>query len=145
MRSILLALGVVACAVLPCAARSAHAQEAQPLAAAQPTERSPLAAAALETLVPVLGHIYAGDWRRGISPALVYAGGVAAFAYAYNECTDCEFLLIGGAVAWLGGRVWGIVSAARTAQERNERVRALPPIGVRLQPGAVQLGAWLQF
>jgi len=39
-------------------------------------KKSEFAAGALEFLIPVVGHAYAGDAGRGVVPALVSAGGL---------------------------------------------------------------------
>ena len=92
--------------------------------------RSEWLAAQLEGLVPLAGHAYAGDWGRGAFPTLVrVAGGAVAIAhhdfciiFCSTDDGDLRWFTAGVAV-YLGGTVWGVVSARRTARDRNQALR----------------------
>lgn len=75
-------------------------------------------AAGLEIIVPILGHGYAGNAKRGILPAILRVGGAVALAAAGDD-EDKETQAAIGGLAFLGGSIWGIVSAVRTANEHN--------------------------
>ncbi len=125
---------------------------AGPVAAQHPADddealppRSERLAELLEALVPLAGHAYAGDWRRGAFPALVrVAGGAVAIAHHDVWCgtlkcgTDVwdDRLFLAGAAVYLGGTVWGSVSARRTARDRNEALREGrgPETGFAIRP-----------
>ena len=121
-------------------AAPAHAQErASPGVAPQ---KSLVAAAALEYLVPTLGHAYAGDWERGLPPALLLAGGVVWSLSGYSSCVEergCT-QVISGAVLAAAGKLWGLFSAVETAQDQNARgqLRLHPRVSVSVE--SVRLG-----
>ncbi len=91
-------------------------------AEAPPGRKDPIIAFALEAVVPVLGHAYAGDARRGIAPAAVHVAGYGLLLYGVNEefeDGDGRPLMIVGLAAAAVGKVWGLVSVAATVRERN--------------------------
>lgn len=92
----------------------------QPLLAQEDQGRKdPFVAAGLEVVLPILGHAYAGNAKRGILPNAVSLGGfigIAARIDIFGEPETLDYVLVG---AFLGGRVWAIVSAARTASDHN--------------------------
>lgn len=72
----------------------------------------------LEAMLPVLGHSYAGDARRGLPPAIVSGLGIVA-VFATDNLTVARL----GVLAYLGGRGWGLYSAYGTAQDANRALR----------------------
>lgn len=81
--------------------------------------KNPYVAAGLEFLLPILGHAYAGNAKRGILPTVVFVGGfvgMVARIDIFAEADALDYLLLG---AFVGGRIWGIASAAMTANEHN--------------------------
>jgi len=92
-------------------------------------EKSPVAAGVLEWTLPTLGYGYAGDWTRGVPSALVRIAGVALFlphlgsAFLFVEPPSCESKCVAGAVMLVGGTIWAIVDAGRTASRENARRR----------------------
>lgn len=92
----------------------------------QPGMRSPPAAAVLE-VVPLLGHWYAGDVKRGILPAGLRMGGAAVAGLSGCDLVDLspcsEELFLAGLGVGLGGWIWSMVSAYRTASDRNQAIR----------------------
>lgn len=90
----------------------------QPFSPQAQERKSSAVAAGLEIIVPILGHGYAGNAKRGILPAILRVGGGVARGLAGDD-DDKETQAGIGAVAFLGGTIWGIVSAVRTANEHN--------------------------
>jgi len=97
-------------------------------------EKNEFAAAGLEFVVPVLGHAYVGDPREGLPPALVSAGGLTLAIIGTQVGCEDEFLgecinegnvglMWAGILGYVGGRIWGIVSAMELAQEHNAQLR----------------------
>ena len=96
----------------------------------QPGMRSPVLAAVLEAppWIPLLGHWYAGDVKRGILPGVVRMGGLSV---AMGTAVECLFScsdtanFVGGAGfgVFLSGWIWGMASAYRTASDRNQAIR----------------------
>ena len=85
-------------------------------------KKSEFAAGALEFLIPVVGHAYAGDAGRGVVPALVSAGGLVIMIAG---ASDVNAGIMGiGYIAYLGGRIWGIVSAVQTAEDFNNNLKS---------------------
>ena len=85
--------------------------------------KDPFVAAGLEIVLPVLGHAYAGNAKRGILPNAVSVGGFVGMVaridvdiFGSSEPETLDYVLL---AAFLGGRVWAIVSAARTANDHN--------------------------
>ncbi|MYG80289.1 MAG: hypothetical protein F4187_00270 [Gemmatimonadetes bacterium] len=122
--ALVLATVLSAIAVGPVAAQfPADDDEALPL-------RSVWRAEILELLVPLAGHAYAGDLSRGAFPTFVrLAGGAVAFAHRdfcilWCDSDDGDLRWFSAGVAgYLGGTVWGVVSARRTARDTNEALR----------------------
>ncbi len=123
----LFAIALVLAAGSPVAAQ----EEQDTVDLMQAATRSPALAAVLEGLVwplPV-GHWYAGDMKRGLLPKAVELGGIPLMLMCADiigtaDCSDTQETVSGlGAVMFLGGWVWGMVSAYRTASDRNEAIR----------------------
>lgn len=104
-------------------------------------KKEPWAAVGLEWLVPVVGHAYAGDAKRGLLPAAVSVGGIVVAVAGPKSCETetsagvvWEYCEAGsgaiiGALVFVGGRIWGMVSASRTANEFNRDLRDRLGIG----------------
>ncbi len=104
----------------------------------------------LELFVPTLGHAYAGDFDRGIAPALVTGVGVGLVALAYHRNPDlgANWFYVGlvglGAVA--GGKTWGMVSAVRTTLDHNRALRERVTPTLALTPdGRALIGVSVRF
>ncbi len=104
------------------------AQEAE----SPPGHKDPIIAFAMELVVPVLGHAYAGDARRGIAPAVVHVAGYGLIGYGVTRALDCllcgsgsgddntdGIIIVTGVAAAVVGKVWGLVSVASTVRDRN--------------------------
>lgn len=119
--------------------------------------RSPAAAAGLELVVPVSGHIYAGDAAPGILPAAASLGASLVFINGYTSCQrgiggalfgaepDLSGCILGalGAVAYIGTRVWGAASASSTATDRNRRLGEQAEIRLGVRSGGLAVGVWV--
>ncbi len=92
------------------------------------SEKSPVAAGVLEWAFPTLGYAYAGNWSRGVPSALVRITGLVLFMedqfVIFGEPPPCEGQCVLGVAMALGGTIWAIVDAGRTATRENERKRA---------------------
>jgi hypothetical protein len=119
--------------------QSASAQNpAGPPSGSTADRKSEGVAVLLEALVPVLGHAYAGDARRGVVPLVVSAGGIALMIVGVASATSDPFdnassgvALVGmGALAYTAGRIWGMVSAYQTAVDYNRGPS--PQVALRL-------------
>ncbi len=115
----------------------AGAVPAAPLAAqadtvhvAQVPLRSPALAAIFEVhpFIPLLGHWYAGDVKRGLLPTVVNIGGFVLLVRCVNlggdsHCSDTgDNIAMVGALAGVSGWVWRMVSAANTAKDQNRLI-----------------------
>lgn len=120
------------------------AQEAE----APPGQKDPIIAFALETIVPVLGHAYAGDARRGIAPAVVHVAGYGLIGYGVSRAFDCllfcssstndntdGLIISAGVAAAVVGKVWGLVSVTSTVRDRNASLVVEPTPGRQLAVG----------
>lgn len=91
------------------------------------SEKSAFAAGAIEWFVPTGGYAYAGDWARGIPPALLRVVGLALFVQGYElgifSESSCDGSCTAGILLATAGTVWGIAGAAATARRTNERLR----------------------
>lgn len=128
-----LLLLLVAC---PPATAALAAQEPASRAEVGLPEKSEMTAAFYEYLLPALGHAYAGDWQRGVPPALVSLAGAGLALHGLEACfseTSCGILGFGLAVAF-AGRLWGISSAIQTTRAYNQRIHAQPQITWGLAP-----------
>lgn len=109
---------------------------AGPVAAQLPADdealalRSEWGAAGLELFVPLAGHAYAGDWTRGGFPTLVRLTSAAVVIAHHDFCILwCSFddgdirWFAAGVAGYFAGTVWGVVSARRTARDRNTALR----------------------
>ena len=116
---------------------------------AQEGRKSGAAAFGLELIVPTLGHAYAGDWKRGVLPAVFSVGGyVGLLAQADDDGFVGDgagaYLALG---ALLGGRIWGLVSAVGTANDHNRSLSS-GNASVTLLPtpgGGLGVGMALRF
>ena len=117
MRHFPLALGLTAVLLLLVPA-GVRAQEPEALAQYELQKKNEAAAAGLEALLPILGHYYAGDAKAGLGPAALSYGGFVGFLVIAVRSDNSTF----GGLAWLsylGGRIWGVVSALDEAREFN--------------------------
>jgi hypothetical protein len=124
-------------------ATSLQAQDtsgAPPTAATQVvviSEKSALAAGVLEWAIPTVGYAYAGNWSRGILPAVVRIGGLLLVIeqqfVIFGAPPPCEGQCILGLAMAVGGTVWAVVDAGRTAGRENERRRSAA-LGATLVP-----------
>lgn len=85
-------------------------------------KKSEFAAGALEFLIPVVGHAYAGDAGRGVIPAVVSVGGIIVLVAGASDLNAGVATV--GYLAYLGGRIWGIVSAVNTAEDYNTNLKS---------------------
>ena len=105
----------------------------------------------LELLVPTLGHVYAGDFDRGIAPAIVMGlrVGIMGISVSMSDPTrefgGIEGLLAGFGVV-VGGKTWGLVSAVRTTLDHNRGLveRVTPALGVT-PDGRASFGVSVRF
>ena len=92
-------------------------------------KRNEAVALLIEWFIPVVGHAYAGDAKAGLLPAGVTVGGLALVVGGAASCLDFECeggaaaAVTAGLVATASGRIWGIVSAYRTAGKTNRELR----------------------
>lgn len=132
------------------AAGAAQAQEreevsVQDLLAYESEKKSGAVALMLELALPTAGHGYAGDFKRGVIPALVSVGGMAAWtigALGSIFSNDESNLMLFGSIAAIGGRVWGLVTAPGTAKQFNERLRqklGIETTSISVGPHGLQL------
>ena len=89
--------------------------------------RSPAVAAILEVhpVIPLLGHWYAGDVKRGLLPTVVNLGGLplALMCIMDAYCSDARAsLAVVGGLAFFGGWAWRMVSAYNMAKDRNRTI-----------------------
>lgn len=113
-------------------------------------KKDEIVAAALEWVVPVVGHAYAGDVHRGLIPLAVSGGGLVLTVIGLSA-QSCDYYdaycgpngaLVGiGLLTYLGGRVWGVVSAYGAAQDFNAALRQRLNLSAQLgrEPGSVEL------
>lgn len=85
-------------------------------------KKSEFAAGALEFLIPVVGHAYAGNAGRGVMPAVVSVGGLVVLIAGASDL-DVTIASL-GYIAYLTGRIWGIVSAVNTAENYNTNLKS---------------------
>lgn len=109
----------------------------------QAEKKSQLTAGVLEALVPVVGHAYAGDAGRGVIPAVVSVGGLVIMIAGAGELDVTVITL--GYLGYLGGRVWGIVSAVQTADDYNRKLKQQLKLSLRPVRGGVGLTVSYNF
>ena len=94
--------------------------------------RSPGLALVLEGWIVIapVGHWYAGDVKRGLLPTAVKLGGIPLLLMCVDMaggsavCSATEEAVSGlGALMFVGGWIWGMASAYRTASDRNQAIR----------------------
>ena len=124
----------------------------QPLTRQVQERKSPFGAFVREFFIPVWGHAYAGNAKRGIQPMVVRVVGEAAFVLLAPDeddqvCTETSSTMTstGGTtrfrsqttctieasgafwvafIAHLGGKIWGLISAVRTAKDYNQSIES---------------------
>lgn len=117
----------------------AHAQQRSPEQRYDDLKKSPLLAASVELIVPIVGHDYAGDRNAALVSASIAAVGLSLFLGAVLHGTGCYslidlepdpgcqskagFVAKVGAFVYLGSRVWGSVTAWRLANRTNALYR----------------------
>jgi hypothetical protein len=102
------------------------------------SEKSSWAAGVLEWAIPTAGYAYAGNWSRGIPPAVVRITGAALWFSdlgidPFAE-TSCKGACIVGVVLTAGGTIWGVADAVTTTKRENEKRRAAAVRGVGVVP-----------
>jgi len=132
----------IASIALILAAGPAAAQESQDtIDLTQASMRSPVLALVLEAppVPPLLGHWYAGDVERGLLPLAVSLGGLGLgimchdFLGSSAGCSDAQETIVTlGLLTFVGGWIWRMASAYRTASDRNQAIR-------RARDGAVAM------
>ena len=131
-------------------------------------KKTPFLAATLEWIIPTVGHDYAGEREAGMPPTYLAAAGVVVFYTAawssfyscppeLNEPRDPNcgrvfgLIALGGALTFLGSRVWASVSAWKLANRTNAFYRrrlGLDDAGLALSVtpmGQFGLGVSLRF
>lgn len=117
------------------------------------SERSPLAAAMLQAVLPPLplGYLYAGELRRSLLPTGLMVGGSVVFVLEVTELVDwtdedkSSALLYVGLGAMMAGYVYGIIDAADAARDHNDRLkRGAPSVALMPTPHGVTLLAHLE-
>jgi hypothetical protein len=101
-----------------------------------PATVSPVVAGVFEYFVPLAGHAYAGDVRRGLWPLALTAAGVGVMIWDTGRCDSnlgCGYLLHGAALT-VAGRLWGVQSAVSTALRRNRRAEGRSRFRVGVAP-----------
>lgn len=109
-------------------------------------KKSEVIAAVLEAAIPVVGHAYAGDANRGIVPALISAGGIVLMFVSVESLSLSGYGL--GLVVYLGGRIYGVVSAIQTAEDYNKKLKKklnLSIVPLKNPNGNVSMGLNLNF
>lgn len=92
-------------------------------------KKSEIAAVLLEE-IPLLGHAYAGDIKRGYVPAAVSGGGIAI--YIVGAAADNGYIAVLGGLIYAGSRIWGMISAYNTAKDYNSNLKN--KLNLSLQP-----------
>ncbi len=80
---------------------------------------------------PTVGYAYAGDWKGGLLPNTVRVSGT--FVYLASDTNNCQAVCTVGLLAGVGGTVWAIVGAARTAKQRPTEPQS-PLSGLMVAP-----------
>ena len=145
-------------------AGQAHAQRKSPEERYDDLKKSPLLAATVELIVPVVGHDYAGDRNAALVSASMAVVGLSLWfggAYSCYSLLDVEpdpgclskaaFVAGVGRFVYLGSRVWGAVTAWRLANRTNASYRRRlglddADLAVSVTPaGQLGLGVSLRF
>lgn len=135
----------------PVHAQEADQSESDPALVYLAEKKEAWIAVAAEWFVPIVGHAYAGDTKRGLLPAAVTVAGLGLVVAGVDQSLDGLFtddnegqaLAIVGLTAIVGGRIWGIVSAGKTAGDTNRALRerlGLDAEGLSLAPVITPLG-----
>ena len=92
------------------------------------SDRSAAAAVVLEWALPTVGYAYAGNWSRGIPPAVVRLLGFAMVLdhqfTIFGSPPPCEGQCAFGYGIAAAGTVWAMFDVARTTTRENARRRA---------------------
>ena len=92
--------------------------------------KSKAVAVGLEIVVPILGHGYAGNAKKGILPALVTLGGYIVFATTLDDNGEIKEDKKGdaaiGAVVALTGRAYALKQVSSMVAEHNKRLSVQP-------------------
>lgn len=85
----------------------------------------------LEWVLPVVGHVYAGDASAGVTPNLVFGGAFAVAAIArqkdlQSRARKWRTLFVASILTALGCKIWAISSAVATAKRTNELLEKRP-------------------
>ena len=150
-------------------AGQAHAQRKSPEERYEDMKKSPLLAATLELVVPLVGHDYAGDKEAGMAPLFLTFVSTAVFVGAGTVWLACGASRLASrdpgpdcgssaasvaklsALTFLGSRVWASVSAWRLASSTNAYYRRYlrldaPDLALSVTPaGQLGLGVSLRF
>jgi len=102
---------------------SAQVEAADTVVLVEP--RSAFLSGLIEYFVPTVGYAYAGNWKKGLLPNAVRTAGFIAAVSADDSVDDCEAVCVAGAVAAVGGTIWAIFGAQRTAKRRERGPRPL--------------------
>ena len=115
----------------------ADAQRRSPAERYDDLKKSPLLAATVELIVPIVGHDYAGDRNAALVSASIAVVGLSlsfgGFFYRCHKLIDLEpdpgcqskaaFVAKVGNFVYLGSRIWGSVTAWRLANRTNALYR----------------------
>ena len=110
----------------------------------------------LEWVLPVVGHVYAGDGRAGVLPNLVFGGGFAVAVIARQKDLQSRprkwrTLFVASGPTALAGKIWAISSAVATAKRTNELIKKRPATtdpGIELAvtpAGRIAMGVVVRF
>jgi hypothetical protein len=93
-------------------------------------QRNPTTAGVLEALtIPTLGYAYAGNWARGLPPAMIQLLGVGLILEQqyclciFEDPPPCEGACTAGIILVVGARLWAMVDASSTAKRSNARAQ----------------------
>lgn len=113
------------------------------------SEKGPGTAAFLEWLVPTAGYAHAGNWVRGVPPALVSIGGLVIYLedqfQIFGNRPPCEAQCVAGIVLMAGSRFWAIIDAAAEAKRFNARLGVLSDLSIAPDFGPNGLGVGLRI
>ena len=112
------------------------AQQAPPLAMTPSPNisgkypKSKAIAVGLEILVPILGHGYAGDAKKGVPPALVTLAGYVMIGATLDDDGEIkkgkEGAALAGGAAALVGRAWALVQVSKMVEAHNRGLTIEP-------------------
>ena len=110
----------------------------------------------LEWVLPVVGHVYAGDASAGVWPNLVFGGASAVAVIArqkdlQSRARKWRTVFVASTLIALAGKIWAIGSAVGTAKRTNELIENRsatrdPGIELSLTPaGRIAMGVVVRF